>query len=151
MNKVAIPTNGGFFLSRLPHVRRDIRTNSVEGVSTSIRQLVRGHFFKLAGLQKTNIFSLTNESATKKRKERIFEPNVYAQHYRLVTGDADFVPAKLVRHEGCQVILDPLYQTVSPKLFERIDGLDSGVSQQPTGQTNVAVQIGDIANGNYDD
>lgn len=50
-----------------------------------------------------------------------------ANIFVLVTGDADFVPAaKLVRREGCQVILDPMYKSVTPKLFEHIDGLDSG-------------------------
>lgn len=42
----------------------------------------------------------------------------------LVAGDADFVPAaKLARREGLQFILDPLWQNVSPDLFEHIDGL----------------------------
>lgn len=45
----------------------------------------------------------------------------------LVSGDADFVPAaKLARREGVQFILDPLWQDVSPDLFEHIDGLRSG-------------------------
>ena len=44
----------------------------------------------------------------------------------LVTGDEDFVPAaKLVRREGCQIILDPMWQNVNPNLFEHIDGLDT--------------------------
>ena len=42
----------------------------------------------------------------------------------LVAGDADFVPAaKLARREGLQFILDPLWQNISPDLFEHIDGL----------------------------
>jgi uncharacterized LabA/DUF88 family protein len=45
----------------------------------------------------------------------------------LVAGDADFVPAaKLARREGVRVILDPLWRSVSPELFEHIDGLRSG-------------------------
>ena len=45
----------------------------------------------------------------------------------LVSGDADFVPAaKLARREGVQFLLDPLWQDVSPDLFEHIDGLRSG-------------------------
>ena len=45
----------------------------------------------------------------------------------LVTGDSDFVPAaKLARREGVRVILDPLWQSVKPELFEHIDGLWSG-------------------------
>ena len=45
----------------------------------------------------------------------------------LVSGDADFVPAaKLARREGVKFILDPLWQDISPDLFEHIDGLRSG-------------------------
>lgn len=45
----------------------------------------------------------------------------------LVSGDADFVPAaKLARREGMQIVLDPLWQEVSPDLHEHIDGLRSG-------------------------
>lgn len=45
----------------------------------------------------------------------------------LVAGDADFVPAaKLARREGARFILDPLWQNVSPELFEHIDLLRSG-------------------------
>ena len=45
----------------------------------------------------------------------------------LVSGDSDFVPAaKLARREGVTFILDPLWQNVSPDLFEHIDGLRSG-------------------------
>ena len=45
----------------------------------------------------------------------------------LVSGDADFVPAaKLARREGMQIVLDPLWQDVSPDLHEHIDGLRSG-------------------------
>lgn len=48
----------------------------------------------------------------------------------LITGDADFVPAaKLARREGVRVILDPLWQSVKPELFEHIDGLRSGFSK----------------------
>lgn len=49
-----------------------------------------------------------------------------ANVFVIVTGDADFVPAsKLVRREGCQVILDPMWQKVSSTLYEHIDGLVS--------------------------
>lgn len=42
----------------------------------------------------------------------------------LVAGDADFVPAaKLARREGIDVILDPMWATIRPQLFEHIDGL----------------------------
>ena len=45
----------------------------------------------------------------------------------LVSGDADFVPAaKLARREGVQFVLDPLWQNISPDLYEHIDALRSG-------------------------
>jgi uncharacterized LabA/DUF88 family protein len=54
----------------------------------------------------------------------------------LVAGDADFVPAaKLARREGLQFILDPLWQSVSPDLFEHIDGLHT--SLRKPGETSV--------------
>lgn len=44
----------------------------------------------------------------------------------LITGDSDFVPAaKLARREGLDVVLDPLWNHVSPSLHEHIDGLRS--------------------------
>jgi uncharacterized LabA/DUF88 family protein len=44
----------------------------------------------------------------------------------LVTGDADFVPAaKFARGEGLDVILDPMWKSISEDLFEHIDGLKS--------------------------
>ncbi|MCY4512936.1 MAG: NYN domain-containing protein, partial [Bdellovibrionales bacterium] len=46
----------------------------------------------------------------------------------LISGDSDFVPAaKLARREGIDFILDPLWQPISPSLYEHIDGLQSGV------------------------
>lgn len=48
----------------------------------------------------------------------------------LVSGDTDFVPAaKLARREGARFYLDPLGRTVSPTLFEHIDGLLDGLSR----------------------
>ena len=48
----------------------------------------------------------------------------------LVAGDSDFVTAaKLARREGVRVILDPLWQSVKPALFEHIDGLRSGFAR----------------------
>lgn len=45
----------------------------------------------------------------------------------LVAGDSDFVPAaKLARREGAHFILDPLWRSVSPDLFEHIDAVRSG-------------------------
>ena len=53
-----------------------------------------------------------------------------ANIFVLVTGDADFVPAaKLVRREGCTVILDPLHFKISDDLFEHIDAVTSGFSK----------------------
>jgi uncharacterized LabA/DUF88 family protein len=44
----------------------------------------------------------------------------------LIAGDSDFVPvAKLARREGLDFILDPLWATITPTLFEHIDGLRS--------------------------
>lgn len=40
----------------------------------------------------------------------------------LVSGDADFVPAaKLARREGIDFVLDPMWATIRPDLFEHID------------------------------
>lgn len=44
----------------------------------------------------------------------------------LISGDADFVPAaKLARREGIDFILDPMWATIRPDLYEHIDGLRS--------------------------
>lgn len=44
----------------------------------------------------------------------------------LISGDSDFVPAaKMARREGIDFILDPMWATISPNLFEHIDGLSS--------------------------
>ena len=44
----------------------------------------------------------------------------------LIAGDSDFVPAaKMARREGIDFILDPMWATVRPNLFEHIDGLSS--------------------------
>lgn len=57
----------------------------------------------------------------------------------LVSGDADFVPAaKLAPREGVQFVLDPLWQDVSPELFEHIDGLRSGFPRPPGSQSRLA-------------
>ena len=58
--------------------------------------------------------------ALKKQVERII----------LISGDSDFVPAaKLARREGIDFILDPLWQPISPSLYEHIDGLRSVVKK----------------------
>ena len=44
----------------------------------------------------------------------------------LISGDSDFVPAaKHARREGIDFILDPMYASVKPELYEHIDGLRS--------------------------
>lgn len=44
----------------------------------------------------------------------------------LISGDSDFVPAaKLARREGIDVVLDPMWASIRPELFEHIDGLKS--------------------------
>ena len=61
----------------------------------------------------------------------------------LVAGDSDFVPAaKLARREGVKIILDPLWQSVAPGLFEHIDGLFSGFPnpKRATKKADEAVQ-----------
>ena len=42
----------------------------------------------------------------------------------LVVGDSDFVPAaRMARREGARIILDPLWQSVTPDLSEHVDQL----------------------------
>lgn len=53
----------------------------------------------------------------------------------LISGDADFVPAaKLARREGIDFVLDPMWSTIRPDLFEHIDGLRS-VCPKPGART----------------
>lgn len=48
----------------------------------------------------------------------------------LIAGDSDFVPAaKHARREGIDFILDPMWHTIKPSLYEHIDGLTSCVSK----------------------
>lgn len=48
----------------------------------------------------------------------------------LIAGDSDFVPAaKHARREGIDFILDPMWHTIKPDLFEHIDGLQTRVSK----------------------
>lgn len=48
----------------------------------------------------------------------------------LIAGDSDFVPAaKHARREGIDFILDPMWHTIKPSLFEHIDGLETKVSR----------------------
>ncbi len=47
MTKVAILIDGGYFLKRLPSVRRDVDAKDAESVARAIEQLVRGHLSRL--------------------------------------------------------------------------------------------------------
>lgn len=50
----------------------------------------------------------------------------------LIAGDSDFVPAaKFARREGVDFILDPMWHTIKPSLYEHIDGLKSWVAKPP--------------------
>ena len=49
MTKVAILIDGGFFLKRLPSVRRDINSTEPEAVARAIAQLVRSHLEHVNG------------------------------------------------------------------------------------------------------
>ncbi len=54
----------------------------------------------------------------------------------LVTGDSDFVPAaRMARREGARIILNPLWQNVTPDLFEHIDQLYCPFRQPSTQRT----------------
>ena len=61
--KVAILIDGGYFLKRLPHVRRDIDTSSPEDVVKAIEQLVCSHLEQLNEVhQSQNPFQLLYRS-----------------------------------------------------------------------------------------
>lgn len=47
MIKAAILIDGGYFLRRLPTVRRDINVHDPKAVAHSVNQLVRGHLSQL--------------------------------------------------------------------------------------------------------
>jgi uncharacterized LabA/DUF88 family protein len=56
----------------------------------------------------------------------------------LVAGDSDFVPAaKLARREGIDFLLDPMWATIRPDLYEHVDGLRSVIQRK--GEPPVAV------------
>jgi len=70
----------------------------------------------------------------------------------LITGDSDFVPAaKVARREGLDVVLDPLWNHVTPSLREHIDGLKtvwrgpghrSTIALDSPGQRQTASEVG---------
>ena len=47
MTKAAILIDGGYFLKRLPVVRKDIDTTDARAVARSVNQLIRGHLMQL--------------------------------------------------------------------------------------------------------
>ena len=47
MTKAAVLIDGGFFLKRLPSVRKDVNVKDADDVSKSIMQLIRGHLEQL--------------------------------------------------------------------------------------------------------
>ena len=56
----------------------------------------------------------------------------------LISGDSDFVPAaKHARREGIDFILDPMWGTVKPELYEHIDGLQSQWGKKPTSNQQI--------------
>ena len=57
----------------------------------------------------------------------------------LISGDADFVhAAKLARREGIDFILDPMWSTIRPDLYEHVDGLRSVCPRPATKQNGAA-------------
>ena len=57
----------------------------------------------------------------------------------LITGDSDFVPAaKLARHEGLDVVLDPLWAPIVPSLVEHVDGLRTHWPRERTATSSSA-------------
>ncbi len=63
MTKVAILIDGGYFLKRLPAVRRDVNAEDPNAVAHSIEQLVRGHLEQLNEVHKAqNMFQLLYRS-----------------------------------------------------------------------------------------
>ena len=60
MAKVAILIDGGYFLKRLPSVRRDINASDPAEVAGAIRQLVRSHLSQLNDIHRTLNFISPN-------------------------------------------------------------------------------------------
>ena len=119
MPKTAILIDGGYFLKRLPSVRRDVNRSDPDEVARAVNQLVRGHLNQLNETYCVDMrIGLDIATITLNRQADVIV---------LVSGDSDFVSAaKLARRNGATFILDPLWQNVSPDLIEHIDGLRSG-------------------------
>ena len=153
MTKVAILIDGGYFLKRLSTVRHDVNAADAEATAKAVNQLVRGHLNQLNEVHhapsplKLLYRAFYYDARPYERKATRPIPALrqkgvdmrigldiasitlkqQANVIVLVSGDADFVPAaKFARREGVQFILDPLWQNISPDLFEHIDGLRSG-------------------------
>ena len=57
MTKVAILIDGGYFLRRLPAVRKDVDATDAQAVTKSVLQLIQGHLNQLNEIDKApNIF-----------------------------------------------------------------------------------------------
>ena len=54
MMKAAILIDGGYFLKRLPVVRKDINANDPADVVQAVNQLVNGHLTQLNNVHKVN-------------------------------------------------------------------------------------------------
>lgn len=117
MRKVAlrlgeIPTN---------KIRWELRPDVLKDLLNGKRnwQMLKDEDFKLNFRQKGVDMRLGIDIASIALKQQI-------NQIVLVSGDADFVPAaKLARREGIDFILDPMWATIRPQLFEHIDGLRS--------------------------
>ena len=63
MTKVAILIDGGYFLRRLPAVRKDVDATDAQAVTKSVLQLIQGHLNQLNEIDKApNIFRLLYRS-----------------------------------------------------------------------------------------
>ena len=91
MNTVAILIDGGFFLKRLPYVRKDVDMNDAHSIHLAIQQLVRGHLSKLNKRQQASLRQHGNNKGVNSKQVSnlmIWEPNRYAQLYRCFYYDA---------------------------------------------------------------
>ena len=56
MTKAAILIDGGYFLKRLPFVRKDINATDVRAVAQAVDQLIRGHLNQLNEVYRVDNF-----------------------------------------------------------------------------------------------
>ena len=136
---MAVLIDGGYFLKRLPAVRKDIDATDVQAVTKSVLQLIQGHLNQLNEIHRAPaVDGLTDDDFSPAFRQKGVDMRIgldiasitlkrQANIIVLVSGDADFVPAaKLARREGVRFLLDPLWQDVPRELLEHIDGLRSG-------------------------